>query len=66
MCRDCAANPGSASGSATACLEPYRLARKYVDEVMLVSTDEICAATKDIFDDTRAMVEPAGALAVAG
>jgi len=45
--------------------EPYRLARKYVDEVMLVSTDEICAATKDIFDDTRAMVEPAGALAVA-
>ncbi|MDT8388568.1 MAG: threonine ammonia-lyase, biosynthetic [Thiogranum sp.] len=46
--------------------EPYRLARKYVDEVVLVSTDEICAATKDIFDDTRAMVEPAGALAVAG
>jgi threonine dehydratase len=45
--------------------EPWRLARKYVDEVMLVSTDEICAATKDIFDDTRAMVEPAGALAVA-
>ncbi|MEN8763763.1 MAG: threonine ammonia-lyase, biosynthetic, partial [Thiogranum sp.] len=45
--------------------EPYRLARKYVDEVILVSTDEICAATKDIFDDTRAMVEPAGALAVA-
>ena len=45
--------------------EPYRLARKFVDEMMLVSTDEICAATKDIFDDTRAMVEPAGALAVA-
>jgi threonine dehydratase len=45
--------------------EPYRLARKYVDEVVLVSTDEICAATKDIFDDTRAMAEPAGALAVA-
>jgi len=45
--------------------EPYRLARKFVDEIMLVSTDEICAATKDIFDDTRAMVEPAGALAVA-
>jgi len=45
--------------------EPYRLARKYVDEVILVSTDEICAATKDVFDDTRAMVEPAGALAVA-
>ena len=45
--------------------ETYRLARQYVDEIMLVSTDEICAATKDIFDDTRAMVEPAGALAVA-
>jgi threonine dehydratase len=45
--------------------EPWRIARKYVDEVILVSTDEICAATKDIFDDTRAMVEPAGALAVA-
>ncbi len=45
--------------------EPYRLARRFVDRVMLVSTDEICAATKDVFDDTRAMVEPAGALAVA-
>ncbi len=45
--------------------EPWRIARQYVDEVILVSTDEICAATKDIFDDTRAMVEPAGALAVA-
>ena len=44
--------------------EPYRIARKYVDDMILVSTDEICAATKDIFDDTRAMVEPAGALAV--
>jgi threonine dehydratase len=46
--------------------ENFHLARQYVDEVILVSTDEICAATKDIFDDTRAMVEPAGALAVAG
>ncbi|MEE9342978.1 MAG: threonine ammonia-lyase, biosynthetic [Gammaproteobacteria bacterium] len=45
--------------------EPFKIAKKYVDEVMLVSTDELCAATKDIFDDTRAMVEPAGALAVA-
>ena len=45
--------------------EPWRIARQHVDEVILVSTDEICAATKDIFDDTRAMVEPAGALAVA-
>ena len=46
--------------------EGYRLARRYVDEVILVDTDEICAAIKDIFDDTRALSEPAGALAVAG
>jgi threonine dehydratase len=45
--------------------EPYRLARKYVDDMILVSVDEICAATKDIFDDTRAIMEPAGAMAVA-
>ncbi len=37
-----------------------------VDEIVLVSNDEICAAIKDVFDDTRAIVEPAGALAVAG
>jgi threonine dehydratase len=37
-----------------------------VDEVLLVSTDEICAAIKDVFDDTRTIAEPAGALAVAG
>jgi len=46
--------------------EPFRIARECVDEVLLVSTDEICAAIKDIFDDTRSIVEPAGALAVAG
>ena len=46
--------------------EPFRLAQKYVDEVILVSTDEICAAIKDIFDDSRSITEPAGALAVAG
>ncbi|MEJ2455605.1 MAG: threonine ammonia-lyase, biosynthetic [Candidatus Thiodiazotropha sp.] len=46
--------------------ETFRLARKVVDEVVLVSTDEICAAIKDIFDDTRATAEPAGALSVAG
>jgi threonine dehydratase len=46
--------------------EGFRLARKYVDEVLLVDTDEICAAIKDIFDDTRTLSEPAGALAVAG
>jgi threonine dehydratase len=45
--------------------EPYRLARMYVDDMILVSVDEICAATKDIFDDTRAIMEPAGAMAVA-
>ncbi|MBF0218246.1 MAG: threonine ammonia-lyase, biosynthetic [Gammaproteobacteria bacterium] len=46
--------------------EPFRLAQQYVDEVILVSTDEICAAIKDIFCDTRSICEPAGALAVAG
>ena len=46
--------------------EPFRICRDHVDEVILVSTDEICAAIKDIFDDTRSIVEPAGALAVAG
>ncbi len=46
--------------------ETFRLARKLVDEVVLVSTDEICAAIKDIYDDTRTMAEPAGALSVAG
>jgi threonine dehydratase len=46
--------------------ENYRIARQCVDEVILASTDEICAAIKDIFDDTRSIVEPAGALAVAG
>lgn len=46
--------------------ETFRVAQKCVDEVILVSTDEICAAIKDIFDDTRSIAEPAGALAVAG
>jgi len=46
--------------------ETFRLCRRYVDEVILVSTDEICAAIKDIYDDTRSIVEPAGALGVAG
>jgi len=46
--------------------EPFRVAQHYVDEVMLVTTDEICAGIKDIFDDTRSIAEPAGALAVAG
>jgi threonine dehydratase len=46
--------------------ETFRLAREYVDEVILVTTDQICAAIQDIFEDTRSIVEPAGALAVAG
>ena len=46
--------------------ETFRVAKKCVDEIITVSTDEICAAIKDIFDDTRSITEPAGALAVAG
>ena len=46
--------------------EPFRIARECVDDVVLVTTDEICAAIKDIFEDTRSIAEPAGALAVAG
>jgi threonine dehydratase len=46
--------------------EPFRLAQLYVDEVVLVGTDQICAAIQDIFEDTRAISEPSGALAVAG
>jgi threonine dehydratase len=44
----------------------FDIARRTVDEVIRVSNDEICAAIKDIFDDTRTIMEPAGALAVAG
>lgn len=47
-------------------VETFRIAQKCVDDMILVSTDEICAAIKDIFDDTRSITEPAGALAVAG
>ena len=46
--------------------ETFRIAREVVDEVLLVDTDEICAAIKDIFEDSRVIAEPAGALAVAG
>ncbi|MDN3637442.1 threonine ammonia-lyase, biosynthetic [Simiduia curdlanivorans] len=46
--------------------EPFRILRKTVDSCMTVSTDEICAAIKDIFEDTRSIAEPAGALALAG
>ena len=47
-------------------VETFRLAQKFVDEVILVSNDEVCAAIKDIFEDTRSIMEPAGALSVAG
>jgi threonine dehydratase len=46
--------------------ETYRVIRETVDEVITASTDEMCAAIKDIFEDTRAIAEPAGALALAG
>src|SRR5580704_4510074 len=46
--------------------ENFRLARQYVDEILLVTTDQICAAIQDIFQDTRSIAEAAGALAVAG
>ena len=46
--------------------ETFRLCQEVVDEVIQVTTDEICAAIKDVFEDTRSIVEPAGALAVAG
>jgi len=44
----------------------FPIVKSAVDEIVLVSNDEICAAIKDVFDDTRAIVEPAGALSVAG
>ncbi len=44
----------------------FPLVREFVDQVVLVKTDEICAAIKDVFEDTRTLLEPAGALAVAG
>src|SRR5258708_29717978 len=46
--------------------ETFRLARQYVDEIILVTTDQICAAIQDIFEDSRSIAEPAGVLGVAG
>ena len=46
--------------------ETFRVCRDYLDEVITVTNDEICAALKDIFDDTRAVAEPSGALSLAG
>ncbi len=57
-----------ADGVAVRCVgeETFNIAKQLVDEVLLVSTDEICAAIKDLFDETRTLFEPAGALALAG
>jgi threonine dehydratase len=46
--------------------ETFRLCQQYIDEVITVNSDEICSAIKDIFEDTRAISEPAGALSLAG
>ncbi|MDY7573480.1 threonine ammonia-lyase, biosynthetic [Actimicrobium sp. CCI2.3] len=46
--------------------ETFRIAQLLVDEIILVDTDAVCAAIKDVFQDTRSILEPAGALAVAG
>ncbi len=46
--------------------ENFKLCQEYVDEMIVVSNDEICAAIKDVFEDTRTILETAGALAVAG
>jgi threonine dehydratase len=45
--------------------ETFRLCKLHVDEVITVDTDQICAAIRDVFEDTRSIVEPAGALAIA-
>lgn len=47
-------------------VETFKLCKKYVDEMVVVTNDEICAAIKDIFEDRRSILEPAGALAFAG
>ena len=44
----------------------FSICKKYVDQMITVNTDEICAAIKDVFEDTRSILEPAGALAIAG
>lgn len=46
--------------------ETFRLCKQYVDEIITVDTDQVCAAIRDIFEDTRSIVEPAGGLSLAG
>jgi threonine dehydratase len=55
-------------GTAVKCVgeETLRLCQAYVDEIVLVDTDKLCAAIKTVFEETRSLLEPAGALAVAG
>ena len=57
-----------ADGAAVRCVgaETFRLCSEVIDEIIEVTTDETCAAIKDVFEDTRSIVEPAGALALAG
>ncbi|WP_046289146.1 threonine ammonia-lyase, biosynthetic [Blochmannia endosymbiont of Polyrhachis (Hedomyrma) turneri] len=57
-----------AEGVAVRCVghETFRLCRKYLDDVITVDSDAICAAVKDLFEDVRAIAEPSGALALAG
>jgi threonine dehydratase len=47
-------------------VETFRLVKKYVDEIITVDTDAVCAAIKDVFVETRSILEPAGALSIAG
>lgn len=46
--------------------ETLRLARRCIDEVVYVTTDQVCAAIKDVFLDTRSILEPSGAMSIAG
>ncbi len=46
-------------------VETFRLARALVDDYVVVDTDEVCAAIKDVFQDTRSILEPSGAMGVA-
>jgi len=57
-----------ADGVAVKCVgeETFRICRQCVDDIMIVDTDAICAAIKDVFEDTRSILEPAGALSIAG
>ena len=60
------ASSPTASRCGASARRPSGSRSEYVDEIILVNTDEICAAIQDIFEDTRSIAEPAGALAVAG